>query len=78
MVLGYLSEQLSVDISRKEGTGNREQGEVIDNFWIRIDSIFNFWRCLVAFLHESSNIAAALAAHILIDTRKLLLLLSNR
>ena len=32
--------------------GNREhrsweQGRIIDNLWIRIDFIFDFWRCLI-------------------------------
>ncbi|RQH24951.1 hypothetical protein D5R40_05500 [Okeania hirsuta] len=27
---------------REQGTGNREQGEIIDNLWIRIDLIFDF------------------------------------
>ncbi|NEN89406.1 MAG: hypothetical protein F6K48_11075 [Okeania sp. SIO3H1] len=35
-----------LDISRKETTGNRQQKEIIDNLWIRIDLIFDFWRCL--------------------------------
>ncbi|RQH04871.1 hypothetical protein D4Z78_30970 [Okeania hirsuta] len=43
----------------EEGTGNREQGTgnpplapppprrgVIDNLWIIIDFLFDFWRCL--------------------------------
>ncbi|NES64881.1 MAG: hypothetical protein F6K24_06275 [Okeania sp. SIO2D1] len=36
-----------LDISRKEGTGNREQGGIIDNLWVIIDLIFDFWRCLL-------------------------------
>ncbi|NEP86190.1 MAG: hypothetical protein F6K18_04790 [Okeania sp. SIO2C2] len=49
-----------LEIPRKEGTGNREQGTgnpplapppprrgIIDNLWIRIDCIFDFWRCLL-------------------------------
>ena len=24
-----------------------EQGRIIDNLWIRIDFIFDFWRCLI-------------------------------
>jgi len=31
---------LTLAISRKEGTGNREQEEIINNFWIGIDLIF--------------------------------------
>ncbi|NEP84194.1 MAG: hypothetical protein F6K39_42415 [Okeania sp. SIO3B3] len=36
----------TVDISRKEATDNssgRQQGEIIDNLWIRIDLIFDFY-----------------------------------
>ena len=39
-----------LDLSRKEGTLNWEQGEVIDNLWIRISSIFDFWRCLFSLM----------------------------
>ncbi|NEO58171.1 MAG: hypothetical protein F6K54_37030 [Okeania sp. SIO3B5] len=38
---------ITIDISRKEGTGNREQGRIIDNFWVIIDFIFDFWRYLI-------------------------------
>ncbi|NEP07042.1 MAG: hypothetical protein F6K08_22500 [Okeania sp. SIO1H6] len=33
-----------IDISRKEATGNRQQGEIIDNLWIIIDFIFDFYQ----------------------------------
>ncbi|NES66669.1 MAG: hypothetical protein F6K24_16120 [Okeania sp. SIO2D1] len=38
-----------LDISRKEATGNssgRQQGEIIDNLWIIIDFIFDFYAYL--------------------------------
>jgi len=47
MEMGYsFLSYFLLDISRKEGIGNREQGTVIDNLWIIIDFIFDFWRSL--------------------------------
>ncbi|RQH27464.1 hypothetical protein D5R40_27520 [Okeania hirsuta] len=49
--------------NREQGTGNREQGThpsplrwrgIIDNFWIIIDFIFDFWRCLILKLNFCS------------------------
>ncbi|WP_293089223.1 hypothetical protein [Okeania sp. SIO3B5] len=29
--------------NRQQATGNRQQGEIIDNLWIKIDFIFDFY-----------------------------------
>ena len=43
----------SLDISIKEGKGNREQEGVINNLSIIIDFIFYFWRSLLVNLNKS-------------------------
>jgi len=42
--------------------GNREQGRIIDNLWIRIDLIFHFWRSLLVALLRPSNVDPAAGA----------------
>ncbi|NET45178.1 hypothetical protein [Okeania sp. SIO2B3] len=47
-----VSPQESVVSRHLQKRGNRQQliwqqGEIIDNLWIRIDFILDFWRCLV-------------------------------
>ncbi|NEP90308.1 MAG: hypothetical protein F6K18_27700 [Okeania sp. SIO2C2] len=57
-----------LEIRHLQKRGNREQGTgnpplapppprrgVIDNFWIRIDFIFDFWRCLLASVASSTS-----------------------
>ncbi|NEN90901.1 MAG: hypothetical protein F6K48_19085 [Okeania sp. SIO3H1] len=45
-----------LDISRKEATGNssgRQQKEIIDNLWIRIDLIFDFYQMSIVWFSPS-------------------------
>jgi len=44
-----------LDISRKEGTGNRKQGVVIDNLSIIIHFIFDYLRCLLEIEYIEKN-----------------------
>ncbi|NEP84255.1 MAG: hypothetical protein F6K39_42760 [Okeania sp. SIO3B3] len=40
---------------REQGTGNRQQGRIIDNLWIRIDFLFDFWRCLLHISYDKNR-----------------------